>query len=253
MSSSSPSRTGGARARPRPREATSLERRPSRSPAKMMCTTCFGSAAARARSNRRSRPAPRAAARPLVESPISSASSRCSACDEALPYFDAAARQQPVLACPASRAGRAGCGPATAGSPRRGSAARASSSARDEPKPRSPRSLSGSSSTSTSSTCGDRRARRAARSASPARRRTPRAVGVQQDDAHLAAVAGVDQAGSVDDRDAVAWRRGPSAAGRSPRSPRGSRRRARSPRPRARPGASATRSQEARSRPASPS
>ena len=133
--------------------------------------------------------------------PTSSASSRCSARRGSRP----SRRRRRAAAStrgPASRAGRAACSPASAGSPRRGCAARPSS-LRAKSRSRGRRARSRQLIDLDGLELRDRRRRRAARSACPARRRTSRAVGVQQDDLHLAAVAGVDEAGRVHDRDPV--------------------------------------------------
>ena len=121
--------------------------------------------------------------------------------DEALAGVDAAARQQPVLLAvllvPAEEDARL---PAQ---DRRDADPRLGHQWRDEPKPRTPRSLSGSSSTSTGSSSG---------SGSDDELRDPHPgldherlarVGVQQHDPDLAAVALVDQARRVHDRQAV--------------------------------------------------
>ena len=143
---------------------------------------------------------------------------------QALPHVDAAARAAASTPCPASRAGRAGSARASRAAPRRGSAARPSTRA-DEPKPRSPRSDVGQ-------LVDDAQLDR--RHGQQHELRDPHpgldlervlAVGVQEDDAQLAAVAGVDEPGRVHDRDPVLDRRGRSAAARSRRSRAGSRRR----------------------------
>ena len=73
----------------------------------------------------------------------------------------------------------------------------------EEPKPRSPRSLGGSSSTSTTSTAGTRSTTSCAIRSPGSATKVSRPVGVQEHDAHLAAVAGVDEARRVHDRDSV--------------------------------------------------
>ena len=121
----------------------------------------------------------------------------------------------------------------------------------EEPNPRAPRSLAASSSTSTSRT----EATGATTSCAiriPGSTENGVAAGVQEDDADLAAVAGVDEPGRVDDADPVA-RREPRARLDEPRvalgistaTPVGTTARS--------PGSSTDGSQAARSSPASPS
>ena len=190
-----PSSSSGAKSR-WPRTASSCEAtassEPSRSPAKMMWTTCFDDEVGRARSSRRSRPAPRpdgaldARPPPRARAGARRAGSRRSG------------RRRRGAASPpgpASRGGRAGCAPRQRrmrrdADPRLG----AHAYARDDPKPRTPRSLAGSSSTSTSSSSGTGRTTSWAIRMPGSTVNDSLAVGVEQDDPHLAAVAGVDQA-----------------------------------------------------------
>ena len=74
---------------------------------------------------------------------------------------------------------------------------------RDDPKPRTPRSDSGSSSTSTSSTSGSGEDHELGDPHPRLDDERLARVGVEQVDLQLAAVAGVDEARRVDDRDAV--------------------------------------------------
>ena len=89
---------------------------------------------------------------------------------------------------------------------------------RDEPKPRTPRSLSGSSSTSTSSTSGTGEHDELGDAHPRLDDERLARVGVEQRDAQLAAVAGVDEPRRVDDRDPV-LRREPRARLHEPRVP----------------------------------
>ena len=73
----------------------------------------------------------------------------------------------------------------------------------DEPKPPSPRSLGGQLSTSRSSACGTATTTSWAIRMPGSTTNGSRRVGVVEDHAQLAAVAGVDQPGRVDDRDPV--------------------------------------------------
>ena len=78
---------------------------------------------------------------------------------------------------------------------------------RDDPKPRTPRSLSGSSSTSTSSNAGTGSTTSCAIRIPGSTTNGSRAIGVQERDLQLAAVARVDETRRVDDRDAVLRRK----------------------------------------------
>ncbi len=152
--------------------------------------------------------------------------------DQRLPHVDTAARQQPVLLARLLLAAEQHA--PLPEQDRRDTDPRLHQCF-EEPKPRSPRSLAGSSSTSTSSSRGTGRTTSWAIRIPGSTTNVSREVGVQQRNLQLAAVAGVDEARCVHDRDAVLARQGRSAAGRSPHSRRGSRPRGRSGRARARP------------------
>ena len=167
----------------------------------MMCTTCFATKRPRRRDrvDDRDRPLDRRRLDPdlLGELPVERVR-------QGLARLDAAARAAASPPARASRGGRGGCRPRQrriAETRIRGSRHHAGRRAEAAP---APRSLCGSSSTSTQPHVRQPRRPRAARSASPARRRTARARSVLRRIAlHLAAVAGVDQAGRVDDREPV--------------------------------------------------
>ena len=112
---------------------------------------------------------------------------------------------------------------------------RGSISALDDPKPRTPRSDSGSSSTSTSSTSGSGRITSCAIRIPGSTTNGLTRVGVQEVDQQLAAIARVDQAGRVDDRDAVLRGEARARLDEAGVARRGSRPRARSARAPARP------------------
>ena len=90
-----------------------------------------------------------------------------------------------------------------------------------EPKPRASRSLGWSASTSTSATAAKATTSSWAMRSPAATSKAASRVGVQQQHAQLTAVAGVDQAGRVDERDPVAQRRARSAAATRPAWPSG--------------------------------
>ena len=120
------------------------------------------------------------------------------------PDVDPAARAAASTPSRASRAGRAGCGvPAEDG--RDADARLGAHHTREEPNPRAPRSLAGQlgrprptsrPATATTTSCAIRMPGSTTNGSL--------AVGVEQHDAHLAAVAGVDEPGRVHDRDPVA-------------------------------------------------
>ena len=224
-----------------------------RSPAKMMWTTCFV-----------------VSARPgAIESTIAIGPSSGGAVDpdllgdlavervhQRLARVDAAAREQPdvppalVVAAeqdavaPAQE--RRDADPGLAPS-------RRLASTPDEPRPPAPRSVSGSSSTSSSRTDAASTRTSCAIRIPGSTTNGSALVGVEQDHLHLAAVARVDQARRVDDREPVASGEARARQHEARRSPLGSRRPAPCRRRRARPARARARSHAARSRPASPS
>ena len=134
--------------------------------------------------------------------PTSSSSSRRRASDQALARLDAAAREQPVLlpgfSC-RQRSSRS-CQRSAAETRMRGSAAISLPTSRG----RAGRARSRERVHLDELDLRELEERRAARSASPAHCEALARVGVQEDDEDLAAVAGVDQAGRVHERDPVA-------------------------------------------------
>ena len=220
---------------------------PVRSPAKMMCTTCL---AAKLRTG-------------AIESTIATGPSTGTSAptpdllgqlavqrvDEALARVHPAAGQQPVLLAVLLVPAEQDASPASAGSPRRGSAARPSW--RDEPKPRTPRSLSGSSSTSTGSSSGTGSTTELCDPHAGLDHERLAGVGVEQHDPDLAAIALVDQPRRVHDREPVP--RGEAGARLDEACVAfGDRDREAGADERPLPGPSSCRSQAARSSPASP-
>ena len=173
-------------------DRTASSERPVRSPAKTMCTTCFDETSRFGAIESTMHTGPSTGTSSSI--PSSSVELALERVGEALARVDAAARQQPVLLARASRGGRAGSARASRAAPRRGSEARPSGGARSRSRVRRARE-EGSSSTTRSSTA-------ATGSDDELRDPHPRldlegalAVGVQEDDAQLAAVARVDEAG----------------------------------------------------------
>ena len=227
-------------------EVTCSSERPVRSPEKMMCTTCFGREAPLGGDRVGDRD--RTFERKLVVDPHLLEQLAVQRVRQALARVDAAARAAASTPCRASRGGRAGFGPPTAGAPRRGSAAASRRRAETAVaalavgqlvdlhglRPRA------------------RRARRAARCACRARPRTARAGRCSGGSRAARPDTPSRRARACSRSRCRASSRGPSAAARSPRSPSGIATASPVGTSARSPGASSTRSQAARSMPASP-
>ena len=121
--------------------------------------------------------------------------------EEGLPRIDAAAGEHPVLLARFLLADEEG--PALAPENGRHPDSRLHHTVCDEPKPRTPRSLADSSSTSRTASSGTGQDDELGDPFARLGDERPLAVGVQEHDLDLAAVARVDQARRVDDRDPV--------------------------------------------------
>ena len=168
----------------------------------MMCTTCFArERCAAARSSRRARPGPRPGARRRSRPPppARAAARRRGSRRRRRRRPAAASTRCPAFSCRQSRIAVLASG----GAPRRGCAARRHQRARRAEAADAALALRQLVDLDELD-AGDRQRRRAARSASPGSTTNGSlAVGVEQHDPELAAVAGVDEPGRVDDRDPV--------------------------------------------------